>query len=164
MKRLRQLVPVLALVLALVPSPTLAATTYTESVFGIETGFPQSTAECPAPNSVSPFAGIAAGTLNGVFVIGVCHTPLSPSATIVTGLFTFGNGSTTVAGLFAPGGTVSLLSTDVDDSVCVQTYSASGGLLPSGSFSGRLTHYGLWTGTSCIVLFATISGSAVLTT
>ena len=82
MKRLRWLLLLAACVLALAPSGTRAATTYNETVAGIETGVPQPNADCPAPNSVSPFVGIATGTLNGGFAIGVCHSPLSPDATI----------------------------------------------------------------------------------
>jgi hypothetical protein len=163
MKRIRLLVPVVALVLALLPTSASASTTYGESVLGFETGVPQSTAECPAPNSVSPFAGIAQGTLNGIAVIGVCHTPLNPGATILFGIFALTNGKTSVTGIFAPNGMVSFVSTSVIDSFCIQKYAVSGGLLPSGNFAGTLLHYGSWTGTTCNVFFATISGNAVLT-
>jgi hypothetical protein len=166
MKRIRLLVPVLALLLALLPSSAIASTptTYQESVLGIETGPPQSTATCPTPNSVSSFAGIARGTLSGVFGIAVCHTPLDHSATILGGAFTVSNGTTSVTGSFARGGTVSYVSMIVIDSLCIQKYAVSGGLLPSpGHFTGKLVHYGFWTGRSCSVFFATISGSAELT-
>ncbi len=93
MKSIRLVVPVIALVLALLPSTALASTTYTESVLGVETGPPQSTLSCQYPNSVSSFAGIARGNLNGGFQIAVCHTPLAPSAEILGGTFILSNGT-----------------------------------------------------------------------
>lgn len=164
MKRIRLLVSIMALGLALVPLSAMASTTtYTESVHGVETGLPQSTKSCPSPWSVSPFAGVATGILNGGFVIAVCHTPISPSgATIEGGAFTISNGGTTVTGAFKPGGTVSPLSSQVSGSLCTQKFFVSGGLLPSGHFWGTLVHYGFWTGISCNVFFATISGNATL--
>jgi hypothetical protein len=113
--------------------------------------------------AVSPFTGTAHGTLNGIFTIAVCHTPLSPSATILGGIFTVSNGTKTISGQFAPGGMVQFVSTDVEGSLCIQTYVVSGALLPAGNFAGTLIHYGYWTGASCSVFFATISGRALLT-
>ncbi len=139
MKRIRLLVSIIALCLALVPLSAIASTTtYTESVHGVETGLPQSTQACPSPWSVSPFAGIAAGTLNGGFLIAVCHTPIGPGgATIEGGAFTISDGATTVTGAFAPRGTVVPLSSQVTGSLCTQKYFVSGGLLPSGHFGAR---------------------------
>jgi hypothetical protein len=164
MKRIRSLVPVVVLVFTLLPVSAFATTPtpYHEAVFGVETGPPQSTATCGAPSSVSSFAGIARGTLNGVFLIAVCHTPLSPSATILGGTFVLRNRTTTVTGAFADGA-VSFVSMSVIDSLCIQKFTVSGDLLPSGQFAGTLLHYGHLTGSSCNVLFATISGSALLT-
>jgi hypothetical protein len=162
MKRSRLLVSVLAaLGLALLPSVALAAS-YSESVAGIETGLPLSTALCPNPNSVSSFDGIAGGTLTGGFQIAVCHSPLtSGGATILSGTFAISNGTTTVAGLFTSG-VVSAPKTTVFGSLCIQKYVVTGSL-SIGQFGGKLVHYGYWTGT-CNVFFATISGSAQLTT
>jgi len=162
MKRISFLVPAVAFVLALLPVTALASTNYNESISGIETGFPYSTSSCPAPDSVSPFAGVASGTLDGTFQIAVCHTPLAPDATILGGSFVLTSTSTTVTGAFASGGTVSLVGESVSDGLCTQTYAVSGGLLPAGKFSGTLTHYGYWTGSSCSIFFATISGRAQL--
>jgi hypothetical protein len=169
MKRIRLLVPVLGLVLALLPSSAIAITqtTYHESVLGVETGQPTA---CPAPaqagTSLSSFAGFARGTLNGVFQIAVCHTALTPNATIVGGAFTFHNSSTTVTGSFADG-TVSAESPSLIGSLCIQKYTVSGDLSSKtwtkipGTFAGKLVHYGLLTGGSCNpVFFATISGTA----
>jgi hypothetical protein len=167
MKRIRLLVPVLGLVLALLPSSAIALTqtTYHESVLGIETGQPTACL-APAPGtSLSSFAGFARGTLNGVFQIAVCHTAL-PNATIVGGTFTFHNSSTTVTGKFGSG-TVSAESPQVIDGLCIQKYTVSGDLSSKtwskirGNFAGKLVHYGLLTGGSCNpVFFATISGTA----
>jgi len=163
MKRIRLLISIVAVGLALVPLSAAAGTAYTETVRGVETGLPQSPASCPAPNSVSSFAGLATGTLNGGFVISVCHTALGPrGATILGGAFVISNGATTVRGAFAPGGVVFPPSLQVNGSLCIQRYVVSGGL-PSGHFGGKLTHYGFWTGSSCDVFFATISGNATLT-
>src|SRR5439155_23861811 len=141
-------VPVIALVLALLPSTALASTTYTESVLGVETGPPQSTPSCLDPNSVSPFAGIARGTVNGGFQIAVCHTPLMPSAKILSGTFILSNGTTTVAGGFASGGNVTYVTTFVTSSFCIQKFAVGGDLLPSGHFAGKLVHYGSGTASS----------------
>jgi len=157
----RSLIPALACVLAVLPASASASTNYHESIAGIETGIPYSTASCPAPNSVSPFAGVASGTLDGTFQVAVCHTPLSPNAEILGGSFVLISTTMTVSGQFAPGGTVSLVDQSVTDGTCTQTYAVSGELQPAGKFSATLTHYGVWTG-SCNVFFATITGRAAL--
>src|SRR6266550_827128 len=162
MRWIRLVVSSIALVLALAPTAVLAGTNYREAVSGIETGYPTSTDSCPAPNSVSPFSGVAQGTLDGTFEIAVCHTPLNPNADILGGSFVIKSGTTSVAGQFAPGGTVTLVSESVLAGSCTQTYAASGRLLPAGKFSGTLVHYGSWTGSSCSIFFATISGRALL--
>jgi hypothetical protein len=162
MKSIRLLVSTVAVILALLPVTALASTNYHEAVSGIETGFPYSTESCPAPDSVSPFAGLANGTLDGTFVIAVCHTQLNPSAEILGGSFVLISGARTAIGEFAPGGTVSLVGQSVSDGTCTQTYAVNGGLLPDGKFSGTLVHYGIWTGSSCSLFFATISGRAQL--
>jgi hypothetical protein len=163
MKRFYLTVPVFAVLLALLPSTALASTQYQESVFGIETGTPQSTLACPSPNSVSSFAGVAKGTLRGVFAIAVCHDPLAPNATIRGGTFVVSNGTTSVAGAFEPGGSVTYVTTAVIGSLCIQKFAVSGQLDPGpGHFAGNLLHYGALVAGSCNVFFATISGSAVL--
>jgi hypothetical protein len=162
--KIRLLVLLLGLGLALIPSSALAATTYTESVNGIETGLPQSTRACPATSSVSPFAGIATGTIIGTFQIAVCHTQLTTKgATIKSGAFTISNGTTTVNGAFKYGGKIFPPSLSLSGAFCIQKYKVTGGLWPAGNFAGKLTHYGIWTGSACNVFFATISGSATLT-
>jgi hypothetical protein len=165
MKRIRLVIPVLALVLALIPASAMATATktYVESVLGVETGPPQITVACPAPNSVSSFAGIARGTLNGGFQIAVCHTPLSPSATISEGTFRLSDGRTVITGSFASG-TVSYVTTFIVGSLCIQKFAVSGELSSSsGTFAGTLLHYGHGTVSSCNVFFATISGKATIT-
>jgi hypothetical protein len=161
MKRIRLLVPVIAFGLALLPSSAFASTLYTESVIGVETGQPTA---CPASalDSLSSFAGYARGTLNGVFQIAVCHAPLSASgAKIDGGTFAISNGTKTIAGAFTSG-EVFPPSLYVTGSLCIQKYVVSGAL-SSGKFAGTLVHYGFWTGSSCSVFFATISGKATLT-
>lgn len=163
MKRSYLVVPVFAVLLALVPSTALASTQYQESVFGIETGIPQSTSACPSPDSVSSFAGVATGTLRGVFAIAVCHEPLAPSARILGGTFVVTNGATRVVGAFEPGGSVTYVTTAVIGSLCIQKFAVAGQLDPGpGHFAGNLLHYGALVGASCNVFFATISGHAVL--
>jgi hypothetical protein len=163
-RRIRYSIAGAVALLALVPATVLAATNYHEDINGIETGYPYTTSDCAAPNSVSPFAGSARGTLDGTFQIAVCHTPLSPNAEILGGSFTLTDGATTVTGQFANGGTVTLVNQSVLGTACTQTYAVQGALLPAGSFSGQLVHYGYWTGTSCSIFFATVSGSAHLRT
>ena len=79
------------------------------------------------------------------------------------GTFILSNGTTTVAGGFARGGTVTYVTTFVTGSFCIQKFAVSGDLLPSGHFAGKLLHYGSGTASSCNVFFATISGGAELT-
>jgi hypothetical protein len=161
MKRIRLLVPVLGLVLALLPS-SVSAMTYHESVLGVETGPPQPTDLCKSPNSVSSFAGIASGRLDGVFQIAVCHAPLTTSAEIKGGTFVISNGVRTITGMFTSG-LVSYVNTAFLGSLCIQTYSVTG-TLSSGAFAGTLVHYGSVVGGSCNIFFATISGRATLST
>ena len=162
MRRVRLMIAGFAGALALIPATALAATNYHEAISGIETGYPYSTDTCPAPDSVSPFAGTAQGTLTGTFQIAVCHTPLNPNAEILGGTFAVSDGTTTVTGQFASGGTVTLIDQSVIGTACTQTYAVRGDLLPAGSFTGTLVHYGIWNGSSCNVFFATVTGTAHL--
>jgi hypothetical protein len=165
MKRIRLLVSVLAVGFSLLPSTALASA-YSESVFGVETGIPVPCPAAFASDSLSSFAGIASGTLNGTFQIAVCHTPLVglSGATILGGTYAVSSGTTTVTGQFASGGTVSAPKIIVAGSLCIEKYAVSGSLLPSpGQFLGTLVHYGFSSGISCNVFFATISGSAQIT-
>ena len=164
MKALRLLLSTVAVIMALVPATALASTTYRESVSGIETGYPYNTKDCQPPNSVSPFGGVASGTIDGTFRVAVCHTALTPNAEILGGSFAIMGGTTTVIEEFSQGGTVTLVIESALDGTCTQTYAVSGSLLPGGKFSGTLTHYGYWTGGSCSIFFATISGRAQLKT
>lgn len=162
MKHIRRLVPILAIALALLPSSAIASTTYEESVLGVETGNPT---PCGGTDSLSSFAGIASGTIDGVFQIAVCHTPLSLAvATIKSGTFVLRDDETTVLGGFASGGLVSPISASpLTGFFCTQTFGVSGGLTPRGHFAGVLVHYGYVVAGSCNVKFATISGNATLT-
>jgi hypothetical protein len=163
MKRIKLLVAGLAVVLSLLPSTVLAAGPYTESVFGIETGF--AAGGCGAAGDQSTFAGTATGTINGAFQIAVCHTPLTPNATITGGTYTVTNATTTLNGDFPPGGSVTQLDgTRNLGSLCIQQYTVIGALTPAGSgFTGKLTHVGLADEGSCNVFFAFITGTAFIT-
>ena len=164
MKRLYLFGSVIAVLVALLPTEALASTTtYTESVVGIETGTPTS---CPGNNSLSSFAGVVFGTLNGTFQAAICHTPLNPGATILGGTFLMSDGTTTVTGTFASGTVIHLVDLFAG-SLCVQKYSVSGALVtgfpPVGNFVAALTHYGFRDGAACHVFFATVAGRATLT-
>lgn len=165
MKRIRLLFPafVLALGLALLPAAALAATPYSETVQGVETGFPTACQVNGVPGSLSQFAGTATGTLNGIAQIAVCHTALNPGATILGGSFSISSTQATVGGGFAYGGTVTFLGMQTYFGYCVEHYAVSGALTPNGSFAGGLTHYGYLIGGSCVPFFATISGKASFT-
>lgn len=158
---IRPLLIATSVVLALLPTAAIASTTYYEKVAGIETGVPVSCAV--NGDSLSSFAGVAFGTLNGTFAAAICHTPLGTSATILSGSFALSNQSTTVIGAFT-GGTVTMSGpTLVFGSICVQNYTVAG-TLSNGTFGGKLTHYGFEVGSTCNVVFATVAGRATLTT
>jgi hypothetical protein len=161
MKRIRLLLAGLAVVLSLLPSTVLAAGPYTESVFGIQTGFSPSAAACQGAE-LSSFAGTAHGTLNGVFQIDVCHTQLDTTARITGGTYTLTNQETTLTGSFVPGGSVLLLAQNNYGALCIQRYAVSGGLTPGGGFSGILTHVGFVANGSCNVFFAFITGTTLI--
>jgi hypothetical protein len=152
-----------AVLLALLPTAARASTTYTESIAGIETAIPTACGVANSGDSLSPFAGVALGTLNGAFAAAICHTPL-PNATIVPGgVFKLTNTFVTVSGGFA-GGTVRQIGpTQVFLFTCVQKYAVVGALTPAGSFMVQLKHYGTWDGRTCHVHFATVTGTATLT-
>lgn len=166
MKRFRLTVPVLCLTLALalLPAAALAAGTYRETVYGIETGFPTSCGP-GGTDSLSQFAGSASGRIDGIFTIAVCHTPMSPSgAQIVGGTYSVSGSQGSLSGFFT-GGTVAPITefTYAGGLLCEQVYSVSGTLTPAGStFAGTLTHYGYEYQGACAPYFATISGTAVI--
>jgi hypothetical protein len=151
-----------AVFLALVPTTVLAGT-YTEpTVAGIETGVP--VPGCAGDQtSLSSFAGLAFGSINGVFTASVCHTPLtSTGANIVGGVFTLTNGTTTASGEFT-GGTITPSTTTLIGNLCLQKFAVVGSLTKGGSFSAILTHYAV--GAACAaVFFATVRGSATVNT
>jgi hypothetical protein len=162
MKRVYLIGLATAAVLALLPTAAAASTTYTESISGIETAVPTACGPANSGDSSSPFAGVALGTINGVFSAAICHTPL-PNATILSGgVFKLTSISTSVSGGFA-GGTVKQIGpTQIIWFTCVQKYAVVGALTPAGTFSAQLTHYGLWDGKTCHVHFATVIGKAAL--
>jgi hypothetical protein len=155
-----------AVFVALLPTTVSATTTYKESVAGIETGVPIPNCD---PNvsgsSLSSFAGVAFGSLNGTFTASVCHTALSNTdgATILAdhnGVFTLTNGLTTVGGGFT-GGSITPRPPSMYGRLCIQRFSVSG-FLNDGSFAATLTHYAYPGCTN--VFFATVAGSATVNT
>jgi hypothetical protein len=161
MKRI-YLVGLAAVLLAVLPTAVTASTTYTESLAGIETGIPTPCGPAGSGDSLSPFAGVAFGTLNGTFTGSICHTPL-PSATILPGgAFALMSKSTTVSGTFAGGTVMQVGPTGTFGIFCLQKYAVVGGLSPAGKFGATLMHYGLWDGKTCHVFFATVTGMAIL--
>ena len=152
-----------AVLLALLPTAAAASTTYKESISGIETGVPTACGPVNSGDSLSPFAGIALGTLNGAFAAAICHTAL-PNATILAGgVFKLTNAIVTVSGGFAGGTVTQIGPTQVFLFTCVQKYAVVGALTPAGSFVVQLKHYGFWDGKTCHVHFATVVGTAILT-
>jgi hypothetical protein len=152
---------------ALLPTTVSATTTYQESVAGIETGVPIPNCDTSVPgSSLSSFAGVAFGSLNGTFTASVCHTALSSTtgATILAdkgGVFTLTNGSITVGGGFT-GGSITPRPPLVFGGLCIQRFAVSGSL-SDGSFAATLTHYAF--GPGCTnVFFATVSGTATVNT
>jgi hypothetical protein len=151
------------LLFALLPSTALAAT-YTEStVAGVETGVPTACSPPVSGDSLSSFAGVAFGSVNGTFNASVCHTSLSATtpAKIVGGVFTLTNGSTTASGGFT-GGSVTFEGAHFLGGLCVQKFGVAGTLTRGGNFTATLTHYGF--GGACTVFFATVAGSATVIT
>ncbi len=158
---IRPLLIATSVVLALLPTAAIASTTYYEKVAGIETGVP---VPCAVNgDSLSSFAGVAFGTLNGTFAAAICHTPLGSTvgstAYIVGGAFALSNG---VTGTFTAGTVTMSGPTLVFGSICVQNYTVAG-TLSNGTFGGKLTHYGFEVGSTCNVVFATVAGKATIT-
>ena len=152
-----------ATVFALLPSAAAASTTYTESISGIETAVPIACGPANSGDSSSPFAGVAVGTINGVFSAAICHTPLPNAKILSGGVFKLASISTTVTGGFAGGTVTQVGPTQIIFLSCVQKYAVVGTLTPAGTFSAQLTHYGPWDGKTCHVHFATVVGKAALT-
>jgi hypothetical protein len=165
----------LTLILTAIPAAagTATATTYADTVLGVElppgggSGIDCSTAQ------FAPFFGGASGGLPGVWFAIVPHTKLSPSAAICPGgqfgLWTQVNGqAATVSGFFLTGSVVQT------SSVCpgTQTYKVSATLLVQASVGGQvrngtgsfqdvtLTHL---VDANCNAFFAIVSGPVSLT-
>ena len=76
--------------MALLPTTAFAASTATESISGVEIGFPIACGPSGSGDSLSTFSGGASGTISGVWSASVCHTGLSThgvAATIIGGRF-----------------------------------------------------------------------------
>src|SRR5207244_6827686 len=69
---------------------SFASSTATESISGVEIGFPIACGPSGSGDSLSTFSGAASGTISGVWSASVCHTGLSThgvAATIIGGRF-----------------------------------------------------------------------------
>src|SRR5437879_7384200 len=60
--------------MALLPTTAFAASTATESISGVEIGFPIACGPSGSGDSLSTFSGGASGTISGVWSASVCHT------------------------------------------------------------------------------------------
>jgi hypothetical protein len=163
--RRRAVLPLTLALLLVSASVANAATTYTDTIVGIEYA---------ATPTVGSFAGLAEGDLPGVFNVQVVHTVLDQTATITGGTFvlltSLADVPTAISGTFG-GGTVTQL--DKNTHPCRdQHYAVSGSLANvgvggagtgTGSFNATLTHYRTRIEGQCVTFFATITGSVALT-
>lgn len=175
MKRSQRLALAVGLALmALAPVTVFAASTATESISGVELGIPTPCGPSGSGDSLSAFGGGAAGTINGVWSAGVCHTPLSiapgPTATILGGTFSVtgfrGFHYVRITGSFVSGSIPAGVETDYivkGVGTCTQVFAVSiNGTGPS-TFAATLEHYGLFFSGSCHVGSATLNGTGHLT-
>lgn len=158
-----------ALAIAFWPAPAAAATTYADSLSGVEYW---------ASSTQGRFTGRASGQLPGVWNATVNHTVLSlastPTARITGGTFelatSIGGLPTLVTGTFLPGGTVNVINPGTG---CTnQTFAVRGPLgnvglwysgTGTGAFAVTLTHYRLRVFGSCITYSASVVGSLAVT-
>jgi hypothetical protein len=154
-----------AVVVGVVAPAALGATTYSDTVKGVEVA---------ASSTQGTFVGTASGALPGDWAATIDHTPLSSSgATITGGSFSLttvlGGYPTLVTGSFT-GGTVTVLAPGygcrnqkfaIDGSLgdVGPWYGGSG----TGGFSGTLTHYRQRVFGSCVTYAASVTGSLVVT-
>ena len=141
-----------------------AATTYTDSVTGVE---------YYATSTQGRFSGTASGDLPGAWAATVNHTVLSPSGTVTGGEMTLAttlNGTPTLLDGDVTGGQVA--RTNPGATGCVNQYyavtltvgnvTANGGGSGSGSFAGTLTHHRRSVFGRCLTYGATINGGLSL--
>jgi hypothetical protein len=161
--------------MALVPTTALAASrTATEAIVGVETGIPSACGPSGSGESMSGFAGVATGTIKGVWSASVCHTDLSiapgPKASISGGGFHVSGVAdwrvVRLSGSFTSGSIDA--GTEIDHVIsgvgtCTQVFGLSiTGSGPS-SFTATLMHYGVFFAGGCHVLSATLSGTGHIT-
>jgi hypothetical protein len=163
--RIRAVLPLTLALLLVSASAANAATTYNDTVAGIEYA---------ATPTVGSFAGLAQGDLPGVFNVQVVHTVLDDAATITGGTFvlytSLADVPVAISGTFG-GGTVTLL--DKNTHPCRDQHYAVSGTLTNvgvagagsgtGTFTATLTHYRTRTDGGCVTFFATITGGVSLT-
>jgi hypothetical protein len=169
MKRGRVVLAVVTstIAISLTPLTAVAATTYHDSVRGLEVY---------ATSTEGRFTGQAAGDLPGYWYADVIHTPLSGSpatATIGGGAFdlvtSLHNQSTLVTGQFTGG---SVVQTGGLSDCTNQTYLVDGTLSKvgvyggpahgTGTFKASLTHYRVALHGYCLIYAASIAGNVTL--
>jgi len=155
MNRVRLLTALLAVagVSWLLPSPAVAATTY--SLAGIEIN--------PSP---ATFIGSTVGQL-GVWQATVLHDPLNyiGTTTITGGSFTITTfvPARQATGTIDNGGTITAGTVVSSGFACTQTFTLAGTLNGgTGAYGGVLTHYGILFGGRCNALSASFRGQATI--
>jgi hypothetical protein len=146
------------------PGVAAAATTYSDSVYGLEYS---------ATSTEGKFSGTAYGALPGAWAATVDHTPLSPNGDVTGGyldLQTVLHGAATLVDGDVTGGRV--IRQNPGSTGCVNQYygvtltlshvRANGKGSGTGSFAGTLTHYRQSVFGACITYSATINGSMTL--
>jgi hypothetical protein len=158
-----------AIALVLWPAAATAATTYTDTLSGMEYW---------ATSTQGRFTGKATGQLTGYWNATVDHTPLSlaatPTATITGGRFalatSIGDIPTLVTGTFVAGGIVNVI--DPGANCTNQTFAVHGPLgnvgpwysgTGTGTFAVTLTHFRTRVFGSCVTYSASVTGSLSLT-
>ena len=156
----RRLLVVATLLAASLPAPSAAAaTTYSDSVTGVEYA---------ATSTEGRFAGTASGSLPGYWDAVVDHTQLSPNAVITGGTFSLStilNGTATrIDGTFSSG----TVTQTVAGAHCTNQQYAVQGVLAGvqGSGTGQLdvtlTHYRKRIFGHCVTYSAAVSGTVTL--
>jgi hypothetical protein len=153
-----------AAAIVLIPTSATAATTYRDSINGVEHA---------ATATQGSFVAAAVGDLPGVARATVVHTGLNPSAAITGGDFSLTtrlhNAQTEVTGNFTRG-TVTLRSPS--GGCGNQSYAVSAtlanvrfgsGSAGYGTLTGTLTHYRAMVLQRCVPVAARIDGSLTLT-
>ena len=151
---MRKLIVAAAAVAALAAPVAATATTYTDTIAGIEIP--------PITSTLGTFTGVAGGQLPGTWYAQIVHEPLSSGSTVAVtgGTFVLQTiyGSTLDGAV--TGGTVTVTNTGAG---CTNQTFAVDATLTIGSFSGTLTHYRTRIFGRCVIYSASITGNATFT-